>query len=274
MEILDISSAQTIVDIEKLKSAVGGVIIKCGFTGYGSGQPAFGNGWKTQINQLKNKGINIGAYYFTLAFNEAMVDAETNWLIKQLEDAERDGFRFTLPIYVDCESQKNGVYGASWMGMTYTRRSELMKRWMDNLRAAGYYSGIYAGVGSWHNTKNNPGYFVSKEILKGYDIWTAQYYKVCQWDGVAGVDYQMWQYTSSGEGEKYGLKAGQRVDVSHCYVDYPSIIINGGWNHIEKPKVEAPIVTPTDKRKIKIVVSGNTVYDAEVDEGTLQIEVK
>lgn len=256
MEILDISSAQTVVDINKFKDTVGGVIIKCGFTGYGSGTPAFGNGWKQQINQLKDSGVPIGAYYFTLATSEAMVDAETKWLITQLEAAEKDGFRFTLPIYVDCESQKNGVYGAAWMNLTYTRRSELMKRWMDNLRAAGYYAGIYAGVGSWHNTKNNPGYFVSKEILKGYDIWTAQYYKVCQWDGVAGVDYQMWQYTSSADGAQYGLKGGQRVDVSHCYVDYPSIIKNGGWNHIEKPKTEAP--APTEKH-IKVTVGDDVI---------------
>lgn len=88
-EWLDISSSQTIVDYAKLKSKIDGIIIKLGFTGYGTNKPAFSDGWKTHFNNLKDKGIDLGVYYFTIAYTEEMVDLETDWVIKQLKEAEK-----------------------------------------------------------------------------------------------------------------------------------------------------------------------------------------
>lgn len=269
-EWLDISSSQTIVDYALLKSKVDGIIIKLGFTGYGSNKPAFSDGWKTHFNNLKDKGIDLGVYYFTIAYNEAMVDMETEWVIKQLKEAEKDGFRFTLPIFVDCEAQKNSV---GWTSLSRERRSELMRRWMDNMRKAGYYTGIYAGVNTWkHNT------ILVTSMLDGYDKWMAQYNTVNQYvnpstgaAGIPGIDYTAWQYTSKGIGASYGLKSGQVTDVSHCYVDYPAIIKNGGWNGFTKTEKEEPketeenviITIRTSNKTDKIVLNKGDILTIE-----------
>lgn len=259
-EWLDISSSQTIVDYAKLKSKIDGIIIKLGFTGYGTNKPAFSDGWKTHFNNLKDKGIDLGVYYFTIAYTEEMVDLETDWVIRQLKEAEKDGFRFTLPIFVDCEAQKNS---AGWTNLPKERRSELMKRWMDNMRRAGYYTGIYAGVNTWkHNT------ILVTSMLEGYDKWMAQYYTVNQYPGEAGKAYTAWQYTSKGVGSDYGLKAGQVVDVSHCYVDYPTIIRNGGWNRFTKEIVEEP-----KKTTVTIKFNGKEEsFEVEGDKITLELK--
>lgn len=243
-EWLDLCATQKVEDVEKLKSKIQGCIIKLGYTGYGSNKPAFSPAWERHFKALKGK-VDLGIYYFTIAYTDAMVDMETDWVIKQLKEAEKDGFRFTLPIFVDCEAQKGS---AGWTNLSKERRSELMKRWMDNMRKAGYYTGIYAGVNTWkHNT------ILVTSMLDGYDKWMAQYYKENQYPGEAGKAYTAWQYTSSGDGLTYGLNKCN-VDVSHCYVDYPSIIQNGGWNGFDKkeePK-EAEVIIRVEGTDIKL----------------------
>ena len=258
-EWLDLCATQTVVNVPLLQSKVDGCIIKLGYTGYGSNKPAFSPAWKRHFEALKGK-VNLGIYYFSIAYTEAMVDMETNWVITQLKEAEKDGFRFTLPIFVDCEAQKNS---AGWTNLSRERRSELMKRWMDNMRKAGYYTGIYAGVTTWkHNT------ILVTSMLEGYDKWMAQYYIENQYPGKAGEAYTAWQYTSSGVGKNYGLN-DCKVDVSHCYVDYPSIIKNGGWNGFEKTK---PVEIPTEDVILRIK-AGNFSQDVTVNKGdTITIE--
>lgn len=250
-EWLDLCDTQTIQNVALLQSKVQGCIIKLGYTGYGSDKPAFSPGWQRHFKALKGK-VDLGVYYFTIAYTDAMVDMETEWVIKQLKEAEKDGFKFTLPIFVDCEAQKNS---AGWTNLSKERRSQLMKRWMDNMRKAGYYTGIYAGVNTWkHNT------ILVTSMLEGYDKWMAQYYIENQYPGEAGKAYTAWQYTSSGNGNSYGLvdKYGRNVnvDVSHCYVDYPSIIKNGGWNGFKKD--ESPIVIPTEDAIFRVTAGDFT----------------
>lgn len=265
-EWLDLCNTQTVVNVPLLQSKVDGCIIKLGYTGYGSNKPALSPGWNKHFNALKGK-VDLGVYYFTIAYTDAMVDMETEWVIRQLKEAEKDGFKFTLPIFVDCEAQKNS---AGWTNLDKTTRSRLMKRWMDNMRKAGYYTGIYAGVTTWkHQT------ILVTPMLEGYDKWMAQYYTVNQYvnpstgqPGVAGIDYTAWQYTSSGAGSNYGLN-NCNVDVSHCYVDYPSIIKNGGWNGFEKPK---PVEIPSEDVILRIK-AGNYSQDVTVNKGdTITIE--
>lgn len=231
--IIDISTYQTITDIEQLKKSCDGVMLRIGFTGYGYGVPTLDNHFNDSFTKLKNAGVDIGVYYFSLASDEKMVDQETKWVIDTLAEYEKDGFRFTLPICVDCESQSNGTYGQKWMSLSNVKRSELMVRWMDNISKAGYCPMIYAGVSSFkHNT------FIVNSFFEKYYRWVAQYYTVCQYDGVAGVNYAMWQYASDGKGIEYGLVSNNRVDLNHLYVDFPALIKEKGLNHIiqEEPQ--------------------------------------
>jgi hypothetical protein len=54
----------------------------------------------------------------------------------------------------------------------------------------------------------------------------------------------MWQYSS--EGRVNGISGN--VDMDECYVDYPTLIKNGGFNGYTKPKTaEKPAAQPAPK---------------------------
>lgn len=188
------------------------VILRLGYTGYGSNKPALDDKFKTYYNQLTGKKP-LGIYYFTLAYTDAMVDMETSWIIGQIKD-----LKLEYPVWVDCESQSRS---AGWTALGKAERTRLMKRWMSNMKAAGYYTGIYLNL-DWSRNK------VDMSALSEFDVWIAQYYNRCTYTGPHG----MWQKTSSAYvGTQHGVSS-MGLDVSECYYDYPSLIREKGLNHL------------------------------------------
>ncbi len=258
LKYLDISEFQLdITDVKKLVSNCDGVMVRVGFTGYGSMSPTLDQRFDRFMEALIKEDIPVGVYYFTLGYNESIIDKEINFLFSQLKRYEDRGYRFKLPIAVDCEAQQNCI---PWTNLTAERRSELMDYWCKKVKEAGYYPIIYAGVRGYHRTP----YWLIKGMLTEWDKWTAQYYTVCQWDGVAGADYHIWQYASDGDGKAHGL-ASSRVDMNKSYVDYAKVITDGYYNHIEKPIIVTPDTNSTcncancNKSKLKVTIGNDIV---------------
>ena len=65
--------------------------------------------------------------------------------------------------------------------------------------------------------------------LQGYTHWVAQYGKSCEYTGTIGI----WQYSSKGK--VAGINGN--VDLDMCYIDFPKIIKEKGFNGYSK-KVE------------------------------------
>lgn len=228
LKYIDISEfQQDIIDIDKLVANCDGVMVRIGFTGYSSLKPTLDARFNQFMEKLSKTNIPVGVYYFTLAYNEEMVRMEVDWVVKQLKTWEERGYRFKLPIGIDSEAQTNCT---PLMALTAERRSVLVDYWCSRIKYAGYYPIIYAGVRGYHRQP----YWLIKDMLLDWDKWTAQYYKVCQWDGIAGKDYHIWQYASDGKGIDYGL-ASKCVDLNKSYVDYATKISQNGYNHIDKP---------------------------------------
>lgn len=72
--------------------------------------------------------------------------------------------------------------------------------------------------------------------LTPYAHWVAQYDSKCTYKG----DYGIWQYSSKGSVD--GISGN--VDLDYAYVDYPTIITNGGFNGYAKSTSEDS--TPTE----------------------------
>lgn len=221
----DISSAQGTITPSKMDCIA--CILRMGYTGYGSNKPALDTKFETYYQQLSAIGKPLGVYYFTIAFTEAMVDAETAFVIKHLQ-----GKKIEYPIFVDVEAQ---THSSGWTNLTKAQRSKLVARWCDNIQKAGYYVGIYANK-DWLTNK------LDLNVIGGYDLWVAQYYSRCTF---TKHSYGMWQYSSSAwNGKEHGVSS-TGLDLSQVYYDYPTLIRSKGLNHLDDTTTTSTVETAT-----------------------------
>jgi len=212
LKYLDISEYQTVQNPNALNAD--GVILRIGYTGYGSNKPSLDKKFEQFYRAYHDAGVKIGIYYFTLAQNEAMVDMETSWVLDKIKDKQIE-----LPIWVDVEEQ---AHSAGWTNLNKTVKGNLMARWCANIQKAGYYCGVYVGLNySRHKIDMTP--------ITIYDKWIAQYASKCTYKGF----YGMWQYTSSENAQAHGIVSSHnRIDASQVYYDYATIIRSAGLNHL------------------------------------------
>ena len=212
-KVLDISKFQgklTQDAVTKIKKqGILGVILRIGVTGYGGEQPTMDSCFEYNYALLHDNGIPCGAYYFTIAYNNTIADREIEFLKRELGKK-----KFELPIYIDVEAQ-TGSKG--WTNLSASARTTYVAKICKALEQERYYVGIYASK-SWFGSK------LLEAPLKAFDKWIAQYFVKCTYGGT----YHLWQYTSSGNGALYGISG--RVDVSECFLDFPSIIKREGLN--------------------------------------------
>ena len=211
MKYIDVSQYQSLINTNVNAD---GVILRLGYTGYGSNKPAMDKMFEKFYEAYHKAGVPIGIYYFTIASDEAMVDMETSWVLNKIKNKQID-----LPIWVDVESQDKSV---AWTRLDKKTRTNLVARWCNNIQAAGYYVGIYANT-DWFTRK------LDDSVIKLYDKWVAQYANKCKYTG----KYGMWQYSSKENALIHGVKSSTNcVDISYVYVDYKTVIARAGLNHL------------------------------------------
>lgn len=216
-KVLDLSVHQGILSddaVAKIKASGVWVILRIGYTGYGSLAPAPDTVFEQNYKKLYDAGVKLGAYYFTIAYNKVMADKEIAFILKTL-----DGKRFELPFYLDVEGQTNS---AAWTNLSGDTRADLSAYICTAVQTAGYYVGIYS---SKHGFTSK---WLNMNKLTAFDKWVAQYNITCNYTG----QYGMWQYSSKESASKYGITKGSYVDISNAYYDFPAIIKSKGLNHI------------------------------------------
>lgn len=225
-KVLDISSYQGILSadaVKKIKDSGVGVIIRMGYTGYGSLAPAEDTCFSENYKSLHNAGVNVGTYYFTLAYNYEMADKEIAFILNALKNRPTE-----YPFYLDCEGQTNS---AAWTNLSGTKRAEIAAYILQKIQDAGYYVGIYSSKSGFSSK------WLDMSKLTAFDKWVAQYNVTCTWNGV----YGMWQYSSKEKASKYGITKSQYVDINNQYYDFPSIIKSRGLNgYAERKSVVCP----------------------------------
>lgn len=202
MKGIDVSHWQGDIDWDKVKTSdVEFAIIKAGGSDAGFYKdPKF----ERNYSEAKRVGIPIGSYYFVgskcISYNDGMADAERfiNFL---------NGKTFEYPVYIDLETTSI----ADKSGAT-----EACIGFCETMEKSKYFSGIYAS--------DLYGFQDRLEILKLKNIakWVARYGS----NPTYVTDYGMWQYSSTGVIN--GINGN--VDTNECYVDYPSIIKEKGYN--------------------------------------------
>lgn len=229
---IDVSKWQGAIDFQKVKnSGIEFVIIRAG---YGtSGKDAY---FESNYKKAKAAGLHVGAYWYSYAngFNEA--SAEVDAFLQALS-----GKQFDYPVYLDMEEKSQLNAGQDFC-------SGLIKTFCSRLEAAGYFAGFYTSSSYARSV-------VTEEVRKRYSFWCAEWANSCSLAGSCGI----WQYSSKGTVP--GIHG--QVDLDYAYQDFPSIIVNGGFNGYQtsqkaaKPKIVQKMTVEVAARKVIAGEFGN-----------------
>lgn len=212
--VIDISHWNGNINFNLVKaSGIWGVIIKAGGSDAGLyTDPRFEENYRN----AKAAGLHVGAYYFVgkKCITAADGTADANRFMAMLAGKE-----FDMPVYMDFEAPAPTTKtGNTTAAIAFCRAME----------KAGYFTGIYASDVSGFVQRLN------MTQLLSFTWWVARYGSV---PTQATKNITMWQYSSSGSVS--GITG--RVDMNHCYIDFPAIIKKSGLNGyaVEKdPKID------------------------------------
>ena len=203
---IDVSSWQEKVNWDKAKDEIDFAIVRLGF-----GQKSLDKQAKRNISELNRLGIHYGVYWFSYAYTVEMAQNEAKSVIAYLKEV---GANLSYPVYFDWEYDSRKTAAGKGVNVSNTLLRNMAVAFCEEIRAAGYYPGIYA----------NPDYinsYFGEEIFKKYDLWLAHY------TDKTSREVNLWQYSSKGR--VAGIDGN--VDMNKCMVDYPAII---------SPKAEEP----------------------------------
>lgn len=234
MKAIDISYCQGAVDFNAVKNdGIEAVIIRCG---YGRSVSQKDRWFDSNYDRAVSAGMHVGAYWYSYAESVEDARSEAKACIEVLGNR-----KFDLPIYFDIEEP-------SVLGRGKDFVSECINMFCSELERAGYFAGFYT-------SKSVLERLVHKEISERYCVWCAQWNSTDDYTGQHGA----WQY--SERGQVRGVIGS--VDLDIIYVDYPSIIVSGGFNNYPKQEnyqsnAEPASVEPADVETYTIV-SGDTL---------------
>lgn len=190
---------------------------------------AYGNkkdtAFETLYQRAKANGLGVGVYWWTRAVNEAQASEEAQILI----DNVLRGKQFEYPIYIDVEDSLLQNLGKAKVDSIITSA-------LTTLEKAGYYAGFYMNR-NWYNNYCN-----GSSLAQRFTCWLAQ------WSSAEVTGFPMWQFGGETNYIRTNKVAGMTCDQDYCYVDFPSIIKNGGFNGYGKG-TPSPAPQPTPSKK-------------------------
>ncbi|MBR3953997.1 MAG: hypothetical protein IKJ63_00810 [Clostridia bacterium] len=223
-QVIDVSTHNGDIDFRRVKAAgIDNVIIRCGFTGYGSSHTLNKDArFEENYRKAKEAGLHVGAYYYAVALTEADADREAAFVLSLLKDKQ-----FELPIYYDVEDVHDisaaGVLPQNMRGLSKAQLTAIVNRFCETVEKAGYFVGIYSGK-YWFRDE------LDMSVLNRYTVWLAHWTTQTDYTG----PYALWQYTDSGRVD--GIQGN--VDMNILYQDFAPIIKRLGLNGF--PKQTAP----------------------------------
>lgn len=205
-KIIDLSKYNIVTDWNKVKQNVDGVILRCGYRGYGSGKITIDARFPEYAEACRKNGIPFGVYFMSQAINAQEGAEEASFSLTLANQ-----YGATLPIFIDSEDGDGTAKKVRADGLSKSTRTTVVKSFCDTVQATGRKAGVYASE-SWFNERLN---YLG---LTEYFLWVAKYGKntgsICT--NITLPKCDMHQYTSNG------LIPGVsgRCDVSESYSDF------------------------------------------------------
>ena len=180
--IIDVSQHNGAINWEKVKPVIEGVILRMGYTGYGSGAITYDKRYKENQRAVSELAIPYGVYYFPQSITADEARAEADFIYKEVKDK-----KLALGVWLDSEIADTKLKAGRADNLTRASRTEFLHIIIERLKGYGIACGVYAST-SWLN------YNLDMAKLKGVPVWCAQYNTECKYKG----SYIMWQYSSKG----------------------------------------------------------------------------
>ena len=248
---IDVSKWQGNIDFAAVKrSGIDFVIIRAGYGREIRQKDPF---FERNYNGAKAAGLHVGAYWYSYANSVEDAKKEAAVCLEVIK-----GKQFDFPIYFDLEERDQFAKGRDFC-------SELVKVFCTELEKAGYFAGLYISRSPLQT-------HITADVAKRYALWVAEYGPALNWSG----NYGIWQYSSTGR--VVGVIGD--VDLDTAVVDYPEIIIKGGFNGYPKqsggkesaPAKEQPVNVP--KSKDYEIIKGDTLSGIAKAHGTTVQDLK
>lgn len=206
---IDVSKWQGTINWATVKSA--GVKHAMIRAGYGNSTRQTDPQFKRNAAQCIALGIDWGVYWYSYATSPEMARQEARCCLQVIK-----GLKPTMPVAYDIE------YEPGILALSNAQRTAMVKAFLEEVEAAGYYGILYASTDFIRNRLN-------WQELAQYDVWAAQYGSRC----TCPLPFGIWQYSSSNP---LGIPGyGKSLDCNHVYKDYPAIIQSAGLNGFTAP---------------------------------------
>ena len=179
---IDVSEYQGDIDWAKVKaSGIDFAFVRAGGRGGNSGDLFTDEKLTQNLQGAIANGIQTGVYFFTQAVSASEAIEEANYVIDRVQ-----GYDLTMPVVIDTEELYAGGTSCRHNNISVELRTVVIKAFCEQVIARGYTPMIY-GSTSWLEDR------LDMSQLP-YDVWVAQYYKKCEYEG----EYSIWQYAETG----------------------------------------------------------------------------
>lgn len=201
--IIDISGYQLpdLIDYDLISSQIDGVVLRIGYTGWGTGESYYGDAeFDRHYSEFKKRSVPVGGYWYSCADTVEEGIAEANFTLELIK-----GKKFELPIYWDTEDQHH---------QAKTTRKILTDTgiaYLDKVADAGYKVGLYASA-NWYKDRLD----ISR--LLRYEIWVAHWYVS---EPNFNYAYDMWQFTDRGRLKGYNGNLDFNYRSKQSFSDVP-----------------------------------------------------
>ena len=214
---IDVSKWQGTINWATVKSA--GVKHAMIRAGYGNSTRQIDPQFKRNAAQCIALGIDWGVYWYSYATSPEQARQEARCCLQTIQ-----GLKPTMPVAYDIE------YEPGILALSNAQRTAMVKAFLSEVEAAGYYGILYASTDFIRNRLN-------WRDLTQYDVWAAQYGSRC----TCPLPFGIWQYSSANP---LGIPGyGKSLDCNHVYKDYPQIIQGAGLNGWASSRPDKPADT-------------------------------
>ena len=214
------------IDVSKWQGAVNWATVKKSGVRHAMIRAGYGNSVRQTDPQFKRNaaqcialGIDWGVYWYSYATSPEQARQEARCCLQVIQ-----GLKPTMPVAYDIE------YEPGILALDNATRTAMVKAFLEEVEAAGYYGILYAST-NFIQTKLN------WRELPQYDVWAAQYGTAC----TSPLPFGIWQYSSQNALGIPGF--GKSLDCNHVYKDYLSIIQSAGLNGWTASEADKPADT-------------------------------
>lgn len=181
--VVDVSYWQHTINWTKVaKANVKGVILRTSYTSQNKFSLSDDSTFVSNLNNAIKNGIRIGAYHYSQAISVTEAKKEAEYICKKIQPYKD---KITLPVVCDWEfGGRLSSKKAKSLGKV--KCTEIIEAFCDVVSSKGFTPMVYANYSTFSD------YLDYARLKKNYLIWLAQY------SSKASLEYDMWQYSSSG----------------------------------------------------------------------------